>query len=79
VVCSDIEGIRDIIQDGQNGILIDTEDASRLANAIVRLCVNPHEAILMGKKGGETVCSSFVLSAEMEKIKKMYNQCLQGK
>jgi glycosyltransferase involved in cell wall biosynthesis len=79
VVASDIEGVCDIVENGVNGILVNTADASAFGDAIIRLCEDPAAAVLMGQKGFATIRSSFIMGAEMNKIKNLYFNVLFGK
>jgi len=51
VVAADVNGLREVIADGQTGILVPTEDPRALAGALARLFGAPHVAREMGRRG----------------------------
>lgn len=72
VVASDIEGIREIIEDNQQGLLVDTVDINLFAQKVVFLCKNPDTAILLGQNGKKRVFSQFTFEAEMKQFEELY-------
>lgn len=48
VVASDIPSIREVISDGECGILVPTDDAGALAHAVTRLMTSPNTAAQLG-------------------------------
>ena len=54
VIASDIDGNRDLVTDGQNGVLFPVEDPSRLADAIRDLLANPARRAMLARAGYET-------------------------
>ena len=59
VVTTRATGAIDSVLDGENGILIDIDDASQLAEAITRLATNRELGKLMGKNGRQWVVDNF--------------------
>jgi glycosyltransferase involved in cell wall biosynthesis len=55
VICSQIDGQRDAIDDGQNGLFVPVRDAEALRKAIVDLWNRPDEATRMGVEGRQAV------------------------
>jgi len=49
VVATSVEGNRDLIQDGETGLLIPPRDAEALAGALIRLLSAPEERVRLGK------------------------------
>ncbi|NTV29676.1 MAG: glycosyltransferase family 4 protein [Candidatus Omnitrophica bacterium] len=78
VVASDIEGIRDVIENGVDGILVDTADPKALARAIVGLCRDPQAAAGLGRRGFEKVRERFDVRREATRLREIYRQCGQG-
>ncbi|MDD5155666.1 MAG: glycosyltransferase family 4 protein, partial [Candidatus Omnitrophica bacterium] len=70
VIASDIEGVRDIIEDGKNGILADTADTSAFADKIVLLSKDRERALCLGNRGRDKVNADFTIDSEMAKIRK---------
>ncbi len=70
-------GIPGVIDEGENGLLVDWGDPSALANAIVQLLGNPEEAQRMGAAGREKMTREYTWSAVYERIERVY-QGLRG-
>lgn len=77
-VASDIEGIRDVIENGVDGILVDTADAEAFAKAIISVCRDPQKAAQMGRKGFEKVRACFTVEREMQRMREIYREILVG-
>jgi len=54
VIASDVDGNRDLVTDGQNGVLFPLEDPTRLADAIRELLSNPARRTELARAGFET-------------------------
>lgn len=66
VVVSSCEGCRQIVQHEVNGLVVPTEDARRLAQAMERLIVNSEERTRLAKKGKEII-NQFPMGPIIEK------------
>ncbi len=72
VVASDIEGVKDIIDDDENGLLADASSPRLFADKILYLCDNPQKAISLGEKGHTKVTAEFTMDNEIAKLKQLY-------
>ncbi len=54
VIASDIAGYRDVVSDGENGVLIPPADPEVLAKALHELALNPVRLRAIGKRAGES-------------------------
>jgi|GEM_PF-4984826 glycosyltransferase involved in cell wall biosynthesis len=72
VIASKVGGIKDVIKDKQNGILINPNDPYALAAAIVQLLNNKKLIERLGDAGRETVEKKFCENAIIPKIIKVY-------
>ena len=63
VVGSDTAPVREVIRDGQNGVLVDFFSPTDLAAAVVELLQEPHRAAGFGAAARETVERSYDLNA----------------
>lgn len=72
VVASNIEGILDIIEDGKDGLLVDTANHYVLAQRILYLCDNLREAISLGQNGLSKIREQFNIKAEMQRYEELY-------
>lgn len=61
VVGSDTAPVREVIADGQNGLLVDFFDARGLAEKVVKVLGNPQAFAAMAKRGRESVIQHFDL------------------
>jgi glycosyltransferase involved in cell wall biosynthesis len=59
IVATDMPGCRDIVLDGQNGLIIPPGDASALAAALEKLVVDPGLRGRMGNAGRQFVLQRF--------------------
>jgi glycosyltransferase involved in cell wall biosynthesis len=59
VVAAGVDGLREVIVDGQTGLLVPPDDPSALAAAIVRLIGTPHEAFNLGRRGRKRAVEQF--------------------
>lgn len=61
VICSNIPGCTEIIQDGINGLIIEPKNSLLLAEAIEKLISSPSLRNKMGKSGREIVARKFTM------------------
>jgi len=73
-VASDIEGVRDVIINGIDGILVDTSDAQIFADAITEVCREPKKAETMGMAAANKVQTYFNIEREIALIKELYQE-----
>ncbi len=80
-VASDIEGIRDVIENGVDGFLVDTADGKAFARAIIDLCQHPDKALQIGEKAFEKVKSYFSVEREAARLREIYFEtcCAENK
>lgn len=64
----------EIIENGVNGIIIETNDDASLADGIVTLIDNPDMLNEFGKKGKETVLTKFSLTEMVKKTEDLYEE-----
>jgi glycosyltransferase involved in cell wall biosynthesis len=57
IVATDVPGCREIVHDGENGLLVPSKDAAALADAIEALVVAPARRARMGRRGREIVAA----------------------
>jgi D-inositol-3-phosphate glycosyltransferase len=53
IVGSDVGGVRDMVEPGENGILIHPGNPNKLAGVIAHLAENPDERLRMGRRSAE--------------------------
>jgi len=78
VVVADIPGLREVIEDGREGLLADPVNPQDLAEKIRRLLADPLGRQAMGRRGREKVVSSFSVKIVSDQIEALYRSVLQG-
>lgn len=61
-IATDVVGVRGVIEDGVNGLLVPENDAQSMATALSRLIRNPDLARTLGAKAREKACNSYSLA-----------------
>lgn len=76
IVATDIAGCREIVGDGDNGILVAPGDSSALADAIKSLVDDPARRRRMGERGRAIACEGFGEQAVVERTLALYAELL---
>ena len=78
VIVADIPGVREIIEDGRDGLLADPVNPRDLAEKIRRLLADPEARRTMGARGREKVLESFSIERVTDRIEAVYRAILDG-
>ncbi|HEX8682454.1 MAG TPA: glycosyltransferase family 4 protein [Ardenticatenaceae bacterium] len=70
-------GVMDVIEDGQDGLLVPFADVEALSGAIAHLLDNPDEAAAMGARGEAKVYQHHLWSAKLARIEQLYTELVQ--
>lgn len=73
IVTTDVPGCREIVEDGVNGYLVPKQDSNGLANALLKLIMDPELIIKMGLVSREKVCNQFSSKVIFPKMLELYN------
>jgi glycosyltransferase involved in cell wall biosynthesis len=76
VVVADIPGVREVIEDGREGLLTDPINPQDLAEKIRRLLDDPALRQEMGRRGREKVLASFTTEAVADQVFQVYQDVL---
>src|SRR3989338_8392612 len=79
VVASNVGGIPHLIEHGQTGLLVNPNDVSALAEAIIYVLNNRQEALRMGKKARAFIQQNFSAEKMIEETSYLYERLLNGK
>ncbi|MBM3249393.1 MAG: glycosyltransferase family 4 protein [Candidatus Omnitrophica bacterium] len=79
VVGSDIGGIKTLIRDGLNGLLVPPQDAESLGLAIVSLLEDERRRLMLAAEAREFIVKSFSCAKMAEETQKVYLECLGAK
>lgn len=74
IVAADVPGCREIVSNGENGLLVPVRDVSALANAITQLIENPSQRIVMGKCGRAMVENEFSIEHVVSQTLSLYEE-----
>lgn len=77
VIASAVDGIPEVVIDGQTGLLIPPSDPQALANAMLWLAHNPSEAQAMGRAGRCRVASLFNQERMVKETESLYQALYQ--
>ncbi|MFH0827587.1 MAG: glycosyltransferase family 4 protein [Candidatus Omnitrophota bacterium] len=79
VVGSAVGGIKTLIRDKENGLLVAPQDANGLASAIRELLNDPARAAVMGNNARIFITRKFSLDEMLDKTEEVYKECLSEK
>ena len=74
VVTTDVGGIKDIVQDKVNGLVVPQRDARAIADALAYLHDHPREAIAMGERGRTMVREKFSWGSVVERYNDVFDK-----
>ena len=77
IIATDVPGCREIVHDGENGLLVPAKDFYALANALRQLIDNPSLRIAMGKRGREIVESKFSIEHVVTQTLTLYKELIR--
>ena len=77
IIATDVPGCREIVHDGENGLLVPAKDFYALANALRQLIDNPSLRIVMGKRGREIVESKFSIEHVVTQTLTLYKELIR--
>ena len=72
IVATKVSGNEDIICDGDNGFLVEPENSSELADAILQLINNEEQRIQLGKRSNEIVLRGYQLPVILKQLTQTY-------
>jgi glycosyltransferase involved in cell wall biosynthesis len=72
IVASRVGGIPEMITDGQNGCLVESEDVAGLATACIDLLDHPEKRRAMGNEGWKIVHQQFNIERQVNKLEDLY-------
>jgi len=76
VVCTNVEGVPEIVIDNKTGVLVQPKDSSALANAIIRSLSNMEDAQKMAEQGRKFVNDNFDVKKMVDDIDTLYDTLL---
>lgn len=79
VIGSDVGGIKSLIQDKYNGLLVRPADSQELSQAILELLQNPDKAKSLGANARIFINENFSQEKMISETEKVYLECLNAK
>jgi glycosyltransferase involved in cell wall biosynthesis len=76
VIASDAGALPEIVLHGETGLIVPTEQAHGLADAMRQLADRPEMAMEMGLAGWRLVGSQYQMDAHLRRILELYQQCI---
>lgn len=76
VIASDIDGLAEVVQDGETGVLFPVGDSQALAESLIHLLNTPQLAKQYGENGRKRVRKYFMLEQFSESMLALYGQYL---
>ena len=77
VIATDLEGMPELIADGETGLLVPPRNPEAMAQAILRVLENPARAKAMARAGRKRVESSFSLEVKLDRTEALYRRLLE--
>ena len=77
VVATLIPGVRELIGDGSDGLLVSPGDPRELAKAITQMAENPRKAQRMGEAGYQKVRTYYTWDRVVDQIEALYREVVQ--
>lgn len=78
VIAFRIQGIPEVIAEGETGLLVDPEDPLALCCAIETLLLNPEKAIKMGIEGRKRALEKFTIQQNAARYEALYFELIQS-
>ncbi len=78
VISTNVSGIAELIEQGENGLLVEQRDATVLADAMECLIVRPDTCSRLANRARETVSSRFTLEASAQRVYDILRPFLSG-
>lgn len=78
VVATDVGGVREVLADGETGIIVSVGDDAMMARRVCELLENPQRASEMGERGRHAVEEKFSAVAQLARIENLYDELTGG-
>ena len=79
VVATETEGARELITEGETGLLVPIGDVDALARTILRLLTNADERMRLGHAAQKTAAANFSLERMIDETEKIYEAEIQNR
>ena len=79
VIGTDVGGVGEVVRDGINGYLVEPNNPSALADAVIKILENRERAMAMGMEGRKIVEQNYTVEKMCEKMYALYSSLLKDK
>jgi len=79
VVATDVDGVREVIADRTEGVLVPSGNAQALATAVVELATDTARRADLGARGAQAVRQRFSLEAMIEQTMAVYSRAMRAR
>jgi glycosyltransferase involved in cell wall biosynthesis len=76
VVASDVGGVREWLEDGENGFVVSPKDAQAIAASLQRLLENEERLLAFGRRGINTVRERFLPTSHVDQLISLYESAI---
>jgi glycosyltransferase involved in cell wall biosynthesis len=76
IVTTNVPGCRDVVRDGDNGLLVEARNATALTDALAKLLADPELRQKMGQRGRERVLKEFSQERIVGQVLALYREVL---
>lgn len=78
-IASNIDPVREILEDGESGLLVAPSSPQALAEAVVRLSSNKEEGENLGRQARNTIMSKFLIENRIKSLEAIYIKIIERK
>jgi glycosyltransferase involved in cell wall biosynthesis len=78
VVATAVGGVRELVDDGIQGLLVPYGDTGAMATAILWMMEHPHERVTMGASGRARIAAEFTTERMVNATQDVYDEMLRG-
>jgi glycosyltransferase involved in cell wall biosynthesis len=79
VVATNVEGVPELVKNGETGILVEPKDVNSIADGIVSLLSDEREAQKLGQAAKNCITDSFSADVMVRQLEKVYCEALRNK
>jgi glycosyltransferase involved in cell wall biosynthesis len=72
IIATSVGGVPEMVENGQNGLLVEPEKPDVLSEACIHLLTSPEERHTMGENGWKVVSNKFNIQNQVENLKLVY-------
>ncbi len=77
-IATSVDGTKELVNDGVNGILINTKDSDMLAKQIIHLHLHPEKRTALGNNAKDYISKNFSLNEMVEKVQNIYSEIIDN-